>query len=76
VYNWFSQERTKVASSEKLPPGPATIRVDFKYDGGGTGKGGTATLYVNDKKVGEAHIPKTVPGRYSADETFDIGVDQ
>jgi arylsulfatase len=28
-YNWFSQTRYKVTSSEKLQPGPATIRVEF-----------------------------------------------
>jgi hypothetical protein len=74
-YNWFSQDRYKVTSSEKLSPGPATIRVEFKYDGGGVGKGGTVTLFVNDKKVGEGRIEKTVLGRYSADATFDIGLE-
>jgi arylsulfatase A-like enzyme len=74
-YNWFTQSRYKVESSEKLKPGASTVRVDFKYDGGGVGKGGTVTLFVNDKKVGEGRIDKTVPGRFSADETFDIGKD-
>jgi arylsulfatase len=74
-YNWFTQSRYKVTSSEKLQPGASTIRVEFKYDGGGMGKGGTASLFVNDKKLGEGKIEKTVPGRFSADETFDIGRD-
>jgi arylsulfatase A-like enzyme len=74
-YNWFSQQRYRVQSSEKLSPGSATIRMEFKYDGGGVGKGGTATLFINDKKVGEGRIEKTILGRYSADETFDIGMD-
>ena len=74
-YNWFSQQRYKVASSAKLAPGPATIRVEFQYDGGGVGKGGNVALFVNDKKVGEGRVDKTVLGRYSADETFDIGMD-
>jgi arylsulfatase len=39
------------------------------------GKGGVATLFVNDKNVGEGRIEKTVLGRYSADETFDVGLD-
>src|SRR5262249_42829604 len=38
-YNWFSQARYKVTSSQPLPEGPATIRVDFVSDGG-VGKGG------------------------------------
>ncbi|KRQ09023.1 arylsulfatase A-like enzyme [Bradyrhizobium sp. USDA 4518] len=74
-YNWFSLQRYKVASSEKLAPGPAIIRVDFKYDGGGLGKGGVVTLFVNDTKVGEGRVEKSVLGRFSADETFDIGMD-
>jgi arylsulfatase len=74
-YNWFAQQRYKVTSVDKLSPGPATIRVDFKYDGGGVGKGGLVTLFINDKKVGEGRVEKTVLGRFSADETFDIGMD-
>ena len=30
---------------------------------------------MNDKKVGETRIEKTVPARFSADETFDVGRD-
>jgi len=74
-YNWFTQERTKIRSSESVKPGTNVIKVDFKYDGGGVGKGGVVTLYLNDKQVGEGHINKTVQGRFSADETFDTGFD-
>jgi arylsulfatase A-like enzyme len=74
-YNWFSQQRYRVESSEKLSSGAATVRMDFKYDGGGVGKGGVVTLFINDKKVGEGRVDKTILGRYSADETFDIGMD-
>ncbi|MGC2574657.1 MAG: hypothetical protein WA364_24350, partial [Candidatus Nitrosopolaris sp.] len=31
--------------------------------------------YINNEKVGEAQIPKTIKFRYSADESFDIGRD-
>jgi arylsulfatase len=74
-YNWFSQSRYRAAGSKALPPGPATVRVEFEYDGGGAGKGGTAKLFVNGESVGETRVDKTVPARYSADETFDIGMD-
>ncbi|HWY53780.1 MAG TPA: arylsulfatase [Terriglobales bacterium] len=72
-YNYFAHERYKVTSSERLSRGSAVIRVDFKYDGG-IGKGGTATLFINDKKVGEGRIDKTCPGRFGA-ESFDVGMD-
>jgi hypothetical protein len=74
-YNWFSQRRYRVQSSEKLPPGSATVRMELKYDGGGLAKGSTATLFINDNKVGEGRIEKTILGRFSADETFDVGMD-
>jgi arylsulfatase len=74
-YNYLNLQRFRIASPEKLPPGLAMIRVDFKYDGGGLGKGGTVTLFVNNKQVAQGRVEKTVPGRFSADETFDIGLD-
>jgi arylsulfatase len=48
--------------------------MDFKYDGGGLGKGGTATLFVNGKKAGQGRVEKTIPGRFSMD-TMDVGMD-
>ena len=53
-----------------MPAGPAVIRLEFVYDGGGIGKGATASLFVNGTKAGEARIPQTVPVNYSFDETF------
>jgi arylsulfatase len=43
-YNYFTVERFKVASKDKLAPGKHTVRFEFKYDGGGVGKGGTGTI--------------------------------
>jgi len=74
-YNWYGEARYRIRSSERLSPGPATIRVEFKYDGGGVAKGGTVALFVNDKKVAEGRIDKTEPVRFSANETFDTGLD-
>jgi hypothetical protein len=51
------------------------VSFDFKYDGGGIGKGGTGTLAVDGKKVAEGRIERTAGIRFSADETFDIGMD-
>ena len=49
--------------------------IDFKYDGPGIGKGGTATMKVDGKDVAEGKLARTVPLRFSADETLDIGED-
>ena len=73
--NYIGEVYYKATGSEAVAPGPNVIRMEFQYDGGGIGKGGTATLFVNDKKAGDARIENTPPGRFTADETFDIGED-
>ena len=74
-YNFLGLQRTSVAGTRPLAPGKATVRFEFAYDGGGPGKGGTGTLYVNGEKVAEGRIEHTQAGLFSADETADVGVD-
>jgi arylsulfatase A-like enzyme len=73
-YNYLNQERYTVESTDSLPPGKAVVKLEFKYDGGGVAKGGTATLYVNDQKVGEGRVDKTQPYVFSG-EGEDVGED-
>ena len=49
--------------------------MNFDYDGGGFGKGGTATLLVNGAKVATGRIERTQGFIFSADETADVGLD-
>jgi len=69
------QHKYRAASDQVLSPGNHIIRVKLAYDGGGVGKGATATLLVDEKQVAEVKIPQTVGVRFSLDETFDIGQD-
>jgi len=75
TYNWFGLEKYTIASDEALPAGPAEVRLEFAYDGGGPGKGGLATLYVNGDKVSEGRVERTTPAVFSGDETADVGKD-
>jgi len=75
TYNFLGLARYTVVSPNALPPGPATVTLDFVYDGGGVGKGGKVTLYVNGKSVAEGRAEKTQPNIFSADETADVGID-
>jgi hypothetical protein len=75
TYNFLGLSRYTVAAPRALPAGPATVTLDFAYDGGGVGKGGTATLFVNGKPVAEGRVEKTQPNIFSADETADVGID-
>ncbi|MCC9642451.1 arylsulfatase [Rhodopirellula sp. JC740] len=74
-YNWLGLNRYVIEGSEALPPGKSTVKLDFAYDGGGLGKGGTATLSVGDESVAKGRVDKTQPNLFSADETADVGLD-
>ena len=58
-----------------MPVGKAIIRYEFAYDGGGIGKGGTGTLFVNGKKVAEGRIEHTQAMIFSVEEGADVGED-
>ncbi len=75
TYNWLGLERFTVAADAAVPAGPATITMDFDYDGGGLGKGGDVTLMVNGESVATGRVEKTQPLLFSADETADVGLD-
>jgi arylsulfatase len=76
AYNYLGLEQFSVTGAEPVPAGKAKIRLEFAYEGGGLGKGGVATIYVNDKKSAEGKIGRTQPSVFSADETADVGVDE
>jgi len=69
------QHKFRVASNQRIREGDHIIRFNFKYDGGGIGKGATGTLFVDEKQVAQGQIPQTAISRFSLDETFDVGAD-
>jgi arylsulfatase A-like enzyme len=69
------EHKFRVASSQPIPAGNHLVRIGFRYDGGGYGKGATGVLFVDEKQVAEARIPRSIGIRFSLDETFDIGED-
>ena len=75
TYNYVGLSASKVASPKALPEGKPTIRYEFKYDGGGLGKGGVGAIFVNGEKVVESRIDRTQPIVFSADEGADVGLD-
>ena len=74
-YNLFGLQRFKVYGDAEIPAGEHQVRMEFAYDGGGLGKGGTATLYLDGDKAGEGRVENTVPMIFSGDETTDVGSD-
>jgi arylsulfatase A-like enzyme len=74
-YNLFGLQRFKVYGDAEISAGEHQVRMEFAYDGGGLGKGGTATLYLDGDKAGEGRVENTVPMIFSGDETTDVGSD-
>jgi len=74
-YNLLGIARFKVAAAEPLQAGERQVRMEFGYDGGGLGKGGDVTLYVDGAKAGEGRVEGTMPLIFSGDETTDLGSD-
>jgi arylsulfatase A-like enzyme len=74
-YNLLGIHQFYAESSDVLPPGEHQVRMEFAYDGGGLGKGGTASLYVDGKKVGEGKVSGTAAIVFSADDGCDVGID-
>jgi arylsulfatase len=74
-YNLLGLKCFFTASDAALPAGTHQLRMEFAYDGGGLGKGGSVTLYVDGAKTGEGRVERTHLFTFSMDETTDIGAD-
>ncbi len=74
-YNYVDVKHFQVKASTAISPGKHIIAMDFTYDGGGPGRGGSAVLSVDGKKVAEGRIEKTIPLRITLDESLDVGSD-
>jgi arylsulfatase len=74
-YNFLGLEQYKVSAPAALPAGKSTVRMNFDYDGGGIGRGGTASLLVNGGQVASGRIERTQGMIFSADETAGVGQD-
>ncbi len=74
-YNLLGIQQFYAESSGPLTPGDHQVRMEFAYAGGGLGKGGMATVYVDGKKVGEGKVGATAAMIFSADDGCDVGVD-
>ncbi len=72
VYNYLGIKRSVLTSTTEIPTGKC--KLGFKFVKTGNLKG-RAELYINGKKAGSKMIPKTIPGTFSIEETFDVGRD-
>jgi arylsulfatase A-like enzyme len=76
-YNFLGLELFQVSATRAVGDGKHSLKVAFDYQAaeGVRGGGGTASLYIDDEKVGEGSIGKTHANTFSLDDTADTGID-
>jgi len=74
-YNVAGVNHYFAESAGPIPAGEHQVRMEFAYAGGGLGKGGKVTLYIDGKPVGEGTVPMTQAMVFSADDGCDVGED-
>ena len=74
-YNFFGIAHDFVSSTDPLPSGAHQLRMEYGYDGGGLGRGGDVTLYLDGEPVGSGRVTRSIPMGFSADEACDVGRD-
>jgi arylsulfatase len=74
-YNVLGIHEFTTTAAEPVGSGTHQVRMEFDYDGGGLGKGGDVTLYVDGEKAGAGRVDHTQAMIFSADETTDVGKD-
>ncbi len=75
VYNLLDLKRLRVEAPNAVAAGKHAVEFDFKYDGPGLGKGGTAVIKVDGSAVATGKFARTIPFALEASESFDVGSD-
>lgn len=75
TYNYFQRRVTTVAAAGPLAPGAAVVTLRFDSHGVVPGGRATVSLAVNGVEVARGELPETSPGKFSFEDTFDIGED-
>ena len=78
VHNYVGAQEFHVVSSDNVPEGKSTLRYEFEPTGKpdiakGRGTPGHARLYINDKLVGQADFPFTIPLLVSLGGGLSVG---
>jgi hypothetical protein len=72
-YNMLAIERKRAVTAEPLPPGPHTVRVREAI--ARPGAAAEVIVEADGREALRLSVPRTVPGAFTASESFDVGVD-
>ena len=71
-YTFADGSNYRAVSANPVPAGKHAVVMNFSYDGGGMGKSGTAIILVDGIEVATVRVVKTIPFRFSTEETLDF----
>jgi hypothetical protein len=75
-HNYYNEVRYRVSSSETIPRGRHILSAEIKVDKEGAfGTGGSVTLRLGKKTIGEGRFEQQVAGFFTPNESFDVGCD-
>ena len=74
-YSMMGVEHYEQVSTEPIPTGDVTVRMQFDADSQERSAGGAVSLYANDQLIGEGRLERTVFLRFSAYAGMDVGRD-
>jgi arylsulfatase A-like enzyme len=74
-YNLLGIQHFYAESADAMGAGAHQVRMEFAYAGGGLGKGGAVSLFIDGKKDGEGKVDATAAMIFSADDGCDVGED-
>jgi arylsulfatase A-like enzyme len=75
-HNYYNEVHYRVSSTETIPPGRHVLSAEVIVDKEGKfGTGGTVTLRLGKKAIGNGRFEKQVAGYFTANEGFDVGCD-
>ena len=75
TYSLLGVETYKQVSSTPIPTGDVSVRMLFEATEHKPGTGGHVSLFINDEKVGEGDMPRTVPVTFTSYSGMDVGRD-
>ena len=73
-YNLADVKRFDVAAAQPLTPGEHLL--ELRFDTSGRGQPADITLLADGAVIGNGTVERTLPFRYSLDETLDVGSDE
>ena len=75
TYQFLGVDTYKQISTEPIPTGDVTLKMQFEADEPQPGTGGNVTLWADDRQIGEGHMPRTVSMLYTTYAGMDMGRD-